>query len=224
MEKHIDVQQLEQKLQRILESHLSGIIAKSVLALSVSRSGVDLAKLETGDDKHLMKELENGIRLYVDSPSSQEKCLEELLCALATKSQKSTEIETEQVVPIETEADIVTARSGARLVCEKIGFSLASQIKVSTAVSELARNIVQYAGKGKIIVTTVFENDRRGIEVSASDGGPGIENLKTILDGNYRSRSGMGKGLTGTRALMDEFDIQTETEKGTKIVVRKYVA
>ena len=103
----------------------------------------------------------------------------------------------------------------------ELGFDRASTIKVATAVSELARNIFNYAGSG-IVVLAPLEGHRVGMRILAEDQGPGIPNLDDILEGNYRSRTGMGLGILGSRKIMDSFDIQSTPGKGTRVVMQKY--
>lgn len=107
-----------------------------------------------------------------------------------------------------SEADISSARNEARRICEEAGAKTFVVQKVSTIVSELARNIVSYAGEGSLELA-LLENGTRRISVRAVDSGPGIPNLEEILAGHYRSRTGLGRGLIGTRRLSDRFDIQT---------------
>jgi serine/threonine-protein kinase RsbT len=102
-----------------------------------------------------------------------------------------------------------------------MGFSMALQVKVATAISELARNIVQYAGAGEVEIGSV-QGKTIGIEVVARDRGPGIPHLAEVLDGDYRSMTGMGMGLRGTRNLMDYFDVRTAAGTGTEITVRAF--
>jgi serine/threonine-protein kinase RsbT len=125
-------------------------------------------------------------------------------------------------VPIRNEGDIVRARSTARSLCCDIGFSQAQQVRVATAVSELARNIVYYAVEGEVELS-LLDTTPPGIQAIARDEGPGIPNLDDILNGNYQSKLGMGMGLRGTRNLVDEFDVKTEPGKGTVVVVRAFL-
>jgi len=97
------------------------------------------------------------------------------------------------------------------------------QIKVATAISELSRNIVQYAGVGRIEIKMI-DQPQKGIEVIASDQGPGINNIDEIFGGRYNSTSGLGMGLVGTRNLMDDFEIRTNPRLGTQIIIRKFIS
>lgn len=125
-------------------------------------------------------------------------------------------------IPIDVEGDIVRARGAGRDICRGLGFAEINQVKVATAISELARNIHQYAGRGVITLKTLGA-PRPGIEIVARDAGPGIPDTKLVLSGSYRSRTGMGKGLLGARRLMDAFELVSEPGKGTLVTLRKYV-
>jgi len=123
---------------------------------------------------------------------------------------------------IQSDADIMEARRSCKELCTELGFSALDCVKVVTVVSELARNIQRYAGSGTILVTAIH-GPRRGIEVVATDHGPGIPNLDQVLRGNHKSTTGMGRGLVGSKAIMDEFDLSTKPSAGTRVRARKYV-
>ena len=124
-------------------------------------------------------------------------------------------------VTIQYEHDVVLARQRARQIAALLGFDNQDQTRLATAVSELARNAFAYAGAGRV----EFQIEGRTVPqlflVRISDRGPGIANLKTILDGRYRSQTGMGLGLIGARRLVDQCDIQSEPGKGTVILLKK---
>jgi serine/threonine-protein kinase RsbT len=124
-------------------------------------------------------------------------------------------------IAIKIEGDIVRARGAGREMCRELGFSEINQVKVATAISELARNIFHYAKTGNIALKKLG-TPRIGIEITATDRGPGIADVKHVLSGNYKSKTGMGKGLLGARRLVDFFDIDTGPEKGTRVVLRKF--
>src|ERR1700760_3406345 len=106
---------------------------------------------------------------------------------------------------IETESDVVAVRQRARRIAELLGFERQAQTGVATAVSEIARNAFVYAGSGRAEFLVEAEESPQVFKSRISDKGRGIENLQTILDGQYRSPSGMGLGLLGARRLMDWF-------------------
>lgn len=129
-------------------------------------------------------------------------------------------------VPIRAEVDIVRARSGARDFARQLGFGSVDQSRITTAVSELARNVIKYAtdGQGHVrIRLTADEQGRRGIEVVVADEGPGIENLEFAMRDGTTTSGSLGLGLPGTRRLMDEMLIETATGSGTTITIRKWL-
>src|SRR5579871_5919792 len=107
-----------------------------------------------------------------------------------------------------TERDVVQARQRAREVAAELGLDNQEQIRLATATSEMARNAFRYAHNGKVTFSLELEPPQR-LEVSITDSGPGIGNLDEILAGRFRSRTGMGMGIIGTRRLMDDFEIET---------------
>ena len=124
---------------------------------------------------------------------------------------------------IRDETDIGYAALGAKKYAEKIGFNMSSQYMISTAVSELARNIFVYAKKGVIIMSMLEENLMKGIKVVADDAGPGIENIDRALEDEFSTGGTMGIGLPGTKRLMDDFKIESCIGKGTTVVIKKWV-
>lgn len=126
-------------------------------------------------------------------------------------------------VTIKQEWDIVAARQLGRDIAKEVGFGLVDQARIATAISELARNIYLYAGKGKVCFE-VFQNmDRKGITMIATDTGPGINNISLVMEDGYTTSGGLGAGLPGVKRLMDEFDIKSETDKGTEIKAMKWL-
>jgi signal transduction histidine kinase len=122
-------------------------------------------------------------------------------------------------VPIESEADVVTVRQRAHRLAELLGFERQDQTRIATAVSELARNAFSYAGKGRAEFILDPTPAPQVFHVRISDKGPGIADIQTILDGQYRSKSGMGLGIIGARRLMDHFKIESKAGKGTTVEI-----
>jgi signal transduction histidine kinase len=120
-------------------------------------------------------------------------------------------------LPIESESDVVMVRQRARHIAELLGFERQDQTRIATAVSEIARNAFSYAGSGRAEFLIETEESRQIFRIRVSDRGPGISNLQRILDGQYRSQSGMGLGLVGARRLMDQFRIKTSPNEGTLV-------
>ena len=125
-------------------------------------------------------------------------------------------------VAILTDADVVTARQQARTMGASLGFSSTDLTLLATAISEVARNITTYAGTGVVTLRTVREREREGIEVVASDEGPGIENVELAMQDGYSTRNGLGLGLPGTRRLVDDFELDTRPGVGTTVRLVKW--
>lgn len=125
-------------------------------------------------------------------------------------------------VSISSDQDIVVARQKGRSLALELGFSSGDATLIATAISELARNIVSYAGSGQISLKDVQGSTRVGIIVTASDNGPGIPNVSQALRDGFSTSGSLGLGLPGVRRLMDEFEIASQPAQGTKVVVKKW--
>jgi serine/threonine-protein kinase RsbT len=128
----------------------------------------------------------------------------------------------EVCVPIHAEPDIVTARRRGRELAEAIGFAGTDLTLIATAISELSRNIVRYAGHGEMLFWYEQALGRASLVVQARDKGPGIPDLALAMQDGYSTGRGLGLGLPGARRLMDEFDIQSEMGKGTVVTLKKW--
>jgi serine/threonine-protein kinase RsbT len=126
-------------------------------------------------------------------------------------------------VDIYTEWDIVAARQLGRNEAKKSGFGTVDQARITTAISELARNIYLYAGKGKIEIKRLSENDFFGITIIASDEGPGIPDMRKVMEDGFSTSGGLGAGMPGVKRLMDEFKVETEPGVGTVITATKWL-
>jgi signal transduction histidine kinase len=122
---------------------------------------------------------------------------------------------------VERELDVVTARQRARVIAERLGFSLQDQTRIATAVSEIARNAFSYAGGGKVEYGIDDRADGQAFVVRFTDRGPGIADLSAILDGQFRSPTGLGLGIVGARRLVDEFHMQSAPGKGTTVTLAR---
>jgi serine/threonine-protein kinase RsbT len=127
-------------------------------------------------------------------------------------------------VLISGEADIVACRQVARETAGLLGFRMLDQSRITTAVSELTRNVVRYATdqKGEMVIRGIASANGDGIEIVVRDEGPGIENLDEVLREGYSSGKGLGLGLSGTKRLMDEMEIESQPGMGTVVTVRKW--
>ncbi len=129
----------------------------------------------------------------------------------------------EVCVLINSEIDIVTARQQGRALAAQLGFSSTELTLIATAISEIVRNIIEYARRGEICLSIIQNGDKRGILVIATDKGPGIPNIKLAMQDGYSTGKSLGLGLPGAKRLMDEFDIVSEVGKGTKVTMKKWV-
>jgi serine/threonine-protein kinase RsbT len=128
--------------------------------------------------------------------------------------------ETDAVISIESDADVVAARQRAREMAGKVELTSTDQTLLATAISEVARNITAYAVRGEVVLGIVHDDDgRRGIRVIARDDGPGIENVELAMQDGYTSGGGLGLGLPGARRLVDDFKIETSPGQGTKVTL-----
>lgn len=126
-------------------------------------------------------------------------------------------------VPIENDLDIVAARIEGRNLARAMGFGVIDQARIATVISELARNIILYARGGQIILSTTDDGERIGLEIVCEDNGPGIEDVKAAMKDDHPAVREGGMGLPGARRLMDDFEIQSEKGRGTRITTRKYL-
>jgi signal transduction histidine kinase len=124
-------------------------------------------------------------------------------------------------VSLRTEPDVVVARQRARQIARHLGFEAQDQTRIATAVSEVARNVVQYAGQGRIEFQLEGRTAPQLLLIQVSDGGPGIPHLAAVLSGRYVSQTGMGLGVVGARRLMDQFDIASAPGQGTTVTLGK---
>lgn len=125
-------------------------------------------------------------------------------------------------VPIESDTDLVSARHAGRTLAAQVGFSSSELTLIATAISELARNIIEYANFGEIQLEIVHNGNVSGIRIIASDSGPGISNVDMAVRGGYSTSGGLGLGLAGVRHIMDSFDLQSSPDSGTRVTVTKW--
>lgn len=127
-----------------------------------------------------------------------------------------------EIVPIKNSSDVVFVRQRVRVWAIDLKLSLVDQTKVVTAASELGRNTLEHGGGGELEIAEVSNGVRRGIRLTFSDRGPGIEDVKLALTDGYTSKQGMGLGLGGSKRLMNEFEITTAPGKGTTVMVIRW--
>ncbi|NLG69321.1 MAG: anti-sigma regulatory factor [Firmicutes bacterium] len=107
-------------------------------------------------------------------------------------------------------------------MARELGFGVVAQVRIATAVSEIARNILLYAGTGTVRIRECRSGDRVGLEVVAEDRGPGIPDVERVLRGGYSTSGGFGRGIAGARALMSEFHLESRPGEGTRVVMRRW--
>jgi serine/threonine-protein kinase RsbT len=127
------------------------------------------------------------------------------------------------VVPVRTEADVVTARESGRAIASEVGFLRSNLVLVTTAISEVARNIVRYAGSGSVEFAPLHDGLRAGILVVARDRGPGIGDIARAMEIGYSTGRGLGLGLPACQTLMDDFEISSSAGEGTTVTMRKWL-
>jgi serine/threonine-protein kinase RsbT len=127
-----------------------------------------------------------------------------------------------ETVPLKSSSDIVLARQKVRQWSIDLHFSLVDQTKLVTAASELARNALDYGKGGEMTIETLNSGARAGLRLTFEDQGPGIPDIEQAMRDGYTSGSGMGLGLGGSKRLVNEFNIESEVGKGTKITVARW--
>jgi serine/threonine-protein kinase RsbT len=126
-------------------------------------------------------------------------------------------------VRIQSSADIVTARQEGRSMAATLGFGTTTLTIIATAISEVARNIVEYAKEGEIAIAPLGNGTVKGLQIVARDQGPGILDLETAMRDGYSTSKSLGMGLPGAKRLMDEFEITSALGEGTTITMTKWI-
>jgi len=225
---------VETEIGAILAGTISAITQRSIFNRLGLLATMPVGQLSGADRQTVMTELENSVRLFARRNSVEliASCARVLGAetpegmggpagSSAAAGAAAAPAAATKRLPIEQEKDIATARLEAWSESVRIGLSKFTSVKVATAVSELARNIVFYAGKGAIELRSV--RDDRGstnLQITAIDQGPGIDTkkLQEIWGGTYKSQRGMGKGLVAVKKLVDEFNLDTAPGRGTTVM------
>ncbi len=127
-----------------------------------------------------------------------------------------------ETIEIRNIEDVVRARQTARMIAEKLDFSLSNKTRIATAVSELARNLFIYGGGGRMEIEKISKSGKSGIRCTFIDEGPGIPNVEEAMRDGFTTGNGLGHGLPGSKRLMDDLRIETEVGKGTRVEVTKW--
>lgn len=133
-------------------------------------------------------------------------------------------VETSERLFVRNDADIVSARQAGRALAAALGFTDSDAVLIATAISEIARNMIEYAHGGEVTVSPVREDGRSGILIIAKDDGPGIADVSLAMKDGYTTGGGLGLGLPGAKRIMDEFEIHSALGRGTIVTMRKWVA
>jgi len=134
-----------------------------------------------------------------------------------------TYVEGARAIPIVRDTDVVAARTAARVLASRVGFTGTDLVLIASAVSEVARNIVAYAGPGEVILSVVQNGSRLGLQVVARDQGPGIADLSRALEKGFSTSRSLGLGLPGSKRFMDEFRLESTLGMGTTVIMRKWL-
>lgn len=224
---------VEDAVGAVLSGAISAITQRSIFNRlgGLARTPVD--QLGPVERQTVLKELESSLRLFARGSSAEllASC-ERALSAdpgtspgtapagtAASASSAAPAKGIQKTFAVEQEKDIATARLEAWSEAVRIGLSKFTAVKVATAVSELARNIVFYAGKGTVELRATEDDRGPSLHIVASDKGPGIEprKLEEIWAGTYKSQRGMGKGLLAVKKLVTDFHLDTGPGKGTTV-------
>jgi serine/threonine-protein kinase RsbT len=127
------------------------------------------------------------------------------------------------VVDIKNPDDIVEARKAGHQLALDLGFSLTDVTMIATAISEIARNITSYAGRGAVQVAVAEREGRKALVVRAEDDGPGIADIERAMEDGYTTGRGLGMGLPGARRLMDRLIVESALGRGTVVEMWKWV-
>lgn len=225
---------VESEIGAILSGTISAITQRSIFNRLGPLATKPVLQLSNNERMTVMAELENSVRLFarrnsaeliascsralgVDGPAAGSAAA--TAAGAAPAGAGAAAATSAKRLPIEQEKDIATARLEAWSEAVRIGLSKFTSVKVATAVSELARNIVFYAGKGTVELRTLRDDRGPGLQIIASDQGPGIGQAKLdeIWAGTYKSQRGMGKGLVAVKKLVDEFQLDTGQGRGTTV-------
>jgi len=125
--------------------------------------------------------------------------------------------------PIQNEYDIVKARQIVRQFAKEAGMGIVDQTRITTAVSELFRNMFLYAGEGKVLIEKGIVEEKKALIITCIDKGPGIANIDLAMTDGYTSGGGMGYGLPGSKRLVDKFEIYSMLNTGTTVRVMKWI-
>ncbi|HYN19720.1 MAG TPA: ATP-binding protein [Thermoanaerobaculia bacterium] len=218
---------VEDAVGPVLSGAISAITQRSIFNRLGGLVRVPVAQLGAAERQTILKELESSLRLFSRGNSAElvAACKRALdpqtqpAASAASAEPAAPSKALHKVFTIELEKDIASARLEAWSEAVRLGLSKFMAVKVATAVSELARNIVFYAGQGTVELSSTEDERGARLHIVAKDQGPGIEpaKLEEIWAGTYKSPRGMGKGLLAVKKLVTDFHLETAPGKGTTV-------
>jgi serine/threonine-protein kinase RsbT len=189
-------------LAELLERFVSPIIGQSILTRALREHDLVATRLDQSNVHALVPRLESAVKLFVES-DALERFRGELRAFVGPRN-----VPEARTLNVRSEGDLAQALTETRRLCQLWGVRAITKQKIATVVSELARNIVSYTPGGTVELIPVLEPPPK-LLLRATDRGSGIPNLDEIMGGRYRSRTGLGKGLLGSKRLSDRFEIRT---------------
>ena len=184
---------------------------KSILGTLNESAGREIGSLDLAATRDLLGQVAIGVKLFGGrlSPSSLDAVRQGITGGKAPAP-------TRDVIRVASDQDVLYVQRRTQMMTKGF-FNGTDCVRLATAASELARNIYMYARTGCLTLTLAEENRVVSFTLLAEDQGPGIANLDEVFSGHYVSRTGLGKGLRGTRALLDGLEVQSVPGRGTTI-------
>jgi serine/threonine-protein kinase RsbT len=226
-----------EELVEALKQYFSAPIARALLTSTLRHARLDGAAIHRRAIPEVVTALERTLPMYIADAARRGECLGRLRKLVPREADTTVDKSTPRsagrlavskptsgastVLQIVTADDVANACEVGRDLARRVGFPHLQQTKIATAIAELARNILLYAVAGEVRIAAI-DVPRPGVEVSATDEGPGIADLELVMSKSYRSRTGMGMGLKGSKRLMDIFEIESST-RGTTVLARKFL-
>jgi serine/threonine-protein kinase RsbT len=217
-----------------LKQYFSAPIARALLTSTLRRAKIPGGALPRETIPDVISALERALPMYIADAGRRGDCLGRLRKLTRDPALNGSVASPAPAPPppnalpaasttiqVVTADDVSNACEVGRDLARQVGFLNVQQTKIATAIAELARNILLYAISGELRIAAI-DVPHRGVEIAARDEGPGIKDLELVMAGSYRSRTGMGLGLRGSKRLMDTFEIET-SPKGTSVLARKFV-
>jgi serine/threonine-protein kinase RsbT len=202
-------------IKEVLAQSLHGLVsprsAQSILATLPREADAAVGSLDLVATQSLVRWMESGLRLFGSgAPPSLLQSLRRRCSGDLPASPSIVE------VPVSSDVDVLAVQSKCQAMCKEF-FGATDCVRLATAASELARNIYMYAKTGKVLLELCEDGEGVRFSVTASDRGPGIANVEAVLAGTYVSRTGLGRGLAGTRKLLDHLEVESTPGQGTVV-------